>query len=664
MANTPKNKKTPLEITETHTPLADKPKAPTHKRAGKQGGQRPARDKKPQGAPSTPRTEARKSTADQGVAPRSAKAPRPAAPKSTASKSAAPRSAAPKSAAPTGDTAAPRSRGRGQKLRVFSLGGLGEIGKNMTVLEYGSDMVVIDCGVAFPDDDLLGVDLVIPDVTYLERNAHKIRAILLTHGHEDHIGSLPYVLASIAVPVYGTALTLGILRGKLREAKLPYEPELYTVEAGDTVSLGVFRAEFIHVNHSIADACALAIKTPVGTVFHSGDFKLDVSPMDGHLMDLERLSRLGREGVVLMLGESTNAERGGFTPSERTVGSSFDRIFADHRDKRILVATFSSNVHRVQQIMNASVKFGRKVAILGRSMVNVIGAAMELGYISLPEGTLIDLADIRRYRPDQLTLITTGSQGEPMSALYRMAFGEHDRVRLSPQDLVVLSASAIPGNEKFVDNIINALVRQGIRVVSDRADHVHVSGHACAEELKLMLALVRPKFFMPIHGESRHLYAHKAIAEFMGIPASHVFVGDIGRVLEVGPDSASFAGTVPAGSVYVDGTGVGDVGASVLRDRRTLAEGGLIVVVAHISADGDLLTPPEIISRGYVYMKESEELLVGARIAVAGAIARTYGRKHGDLATTKAAVKDELSRYFYTANRRRPMILPLIYRED
>ena len=410
----------------------------------------------------------------------------------------------------------------GGKLRVMSLGGLQEIGKNMTVFEYGDDIIVVDAGLGFPDDEMLGVDLVIPDISYLVKNAHKIRGILITHGHEDHIGAIPYVLQQINVPIYGTRLSLGIIEGKLDENPPPFEPELYTVEAGDVINLGVFKAEFIHVNHSIADACAISLKTPVGTVFHTGDFKLDVSPVDGKMMDLTRIGEIGKSGVTLLLCESTNVERPGFTASERTVGSSLERIFAQYTDRRLIITTFSSNVHRVQQIINTSHRHGRKVAVIGRSMINVIGAAAELGYMELPDGVLIDINEIKRYKPEELTLITTGSQGEPMSALYRIAFSEHDRVKISPKDVVVLSSSAIPGNEKLVGKIINALVKNGVKVVNDSTEDVHVSGHACREEIKLVMALLRPKYLMPIHGEYRHLYANKDIGEFMGISAENI----------------------------------------------------------------------------------------------------------------------------------------------
>ena len=465
-----------------------------------------------------------------------------------------------------------KNRGaKGQKLRVMCLGGLAEVGKNMTVFEYGNDIVVIDAGMGFPDEEMPGVDLVIPDISYLVKNADRVRGILITHGHEDHIGAIPYLLQQISVPIYGTRLALGIIEGKLDENPPPDIPELYTVEAGDVISLGTFKAEFVHVNHSIADACAISLRTPVGTVFYTGDFKLDVSPIDGKMMDLTRIGEIGKAGVELLMCESTNAERAGYTPSERTVGSSLERIFAQYVDRRLIIATFSSNVHRVQQIINASASHGRKVAVLGRSMVNVIGAAAELGYMDLPDGVLIDVSDIKRYKPEEITLITTGSQGEPMSALYRIAFGEHDRVRVNPRDVVVLSSSAIPGNEKFVGKIINALVRCGVKVVNDSTEDVHVSGHACREEIKLMMALTRPKYFMPIHGEYRHLYANKEIAEFMGIPASNIFVSEIGKVFEMDKHSAAFNGSVTAGKVLVDGAGVGDIGSVVLRDRKHLA---------------------------------------------------------------------------------------------
>ena len=549
----------------------------------------------------------------------------------------------------------------GGKLRVIALGGLQEIGKNMTVLEYGDDMVVIDAGLGFPDDEMLGIDLVIPDISYLVKNAHKIRGILITHGHEDHIGAIPFLLQQINVPIYGTRLSLGIIEGKLDENPPPFDPELYTVEAGDVINLGVFKAEFIHVNHSIADACAIALKTPVGTVFHTGDFKLDVSPIDGKIMDLTRIGEIGKAGVELLLCESTNAERAGFTASERTVGYSLERIFNQYEDRRLIISTFSSNVHRVQQIINTSHSHGRKVAILGRSMVNVIGAAAELGYIDLPDGVLIDISDIKRYRPEDLTLITTGSQGEPMSALYRIAFSEHDKVKISPRDVVVLSSSAIPGNEKLVGKIINALVKTGVKVVNDSTEDVHVSGHACREEIKLMMALLKPKYLMPIHGEYRHLYANKDIGEFMGIPSENIFISELGKVLELDRKGARFNGSEIAGQVLVDGRGVGDIGSVVLRDRKHLSEDGLVVVVATIDLEERIVVSgPDIVSRGFVYVKESEELMKEARSIAEGSLIRAMSKGLGDRMHLKGVIKDDLAKFIYKETKRKPMILPVI----
>ena len=546
------------------------------------------------------------------------------------------------------------------KLKIMSLGGLQEIGKNMTVIEYGDDIVVIDAGMGFPDDEMLGIDLVIPDISYLIKNAHKIRGILITHGHEDHRGGVPYVLSQINVPIYGTRLALGIIEGKLDENPPPFEPELYTVEAGDIISLGVFKAEFVHVNHSIADACAISLKTPYGIVFHTGDFKLDVSPIDGKMMDITRIGEIGKMGVELLLCESTNAERAGFTPSERTVGSSLERIFAQYESRRLIIATFSSNVHRVQQIINSSAKHGRKVAVLGRSMVNIIGAAAELGYMDLPDGVLIDISDIKKYKPEEITLITTGSQGEPMSALYRIAFDGHDKVKINPNDVVVLSSSAIPGNEKLVGKIINALVKNGVKVVNDSTEDVHVSGHACREEIKLMMALTKPKYFMPIHGEYRHLYANKELAEFMGIPSQNIFVSELGKVLEIDRKGAKFNGTVPAGAVLVDGSGVGDIGSVVLRDRKHLSEDGLVVVVATVdSVSKQIVSGPDIVSRGFVYVKESEDLMRDARKIAESALEKAM-RGRFDYAYIKGSVRDELAKFILKETKRKPMILPVI----
>ena len=554
-----------------------------------------------------------------------------------------------------------KTKGAQGKLRIISLGGLQEIGKNMTVFEYGDDMVVIDAGLGFPDDEMLGIDLVIPDISYLVKNAHKIRGILITHGHEDHIGAVPYLLQQINVPIYGTRLSLGIIEGKLDENPPIFDPELYTVEAGDVINLGVFKAEFVHVNHSIADACAISLKTPVGTIFHTGDFKIDVSPIDGKMIDLTRIGEIGKSGVELLLCESTNAERAGFTASERTVGSSLERIFAQYEDRRLIITTFSSNVHRVQQIINASHNHGRKVAILGRSMVNIIGAAAELGYMDLPDGVLIDISDIKRYRPEDITLITTGSQGEPMSALYRIAFSEHDKVKISPKDVVVLSSSAIPGNEKLVGKIINALVKNGVKVVNDSTEDVHVSGHACREEIKLMMALLKPKYLMPIHGEYRHLYANKEIGEFMGIPSENIFISEIGKVLEIDRKGARFNGAEMAGKVLIDGSGVGDIGSVVLRDRKHLSEDGLVVVVVTVDMEGRMIVSgPDIVSRGFVYVKESEELMKEARSIAENSLIKAMSKGMGDRTHLKGIIKDDLAKFIYKETKRKPMILPII----
>ncbi len=546
------------------------------------------------------------------------------------------------------------------KLRVMMLGGLNEIGKNLCVLEYGDDMIVVDCGLAFPDEEMLGVDLVIPDISYLEKNVDKLRGILLTHGHEDHIGALPYVLRTINPPIYGTRLTLGILENKLAEQRLPHKVKMTTVSAGDTVKLGAFSAEFIRVNHSIADACCIAITTPVGVVLHTGDFKIDVSPIEGEMMDLTRIGEYGRRGVLLLMCESTNVGRGGHTPSERKVGASLDSIFMNNVDKRIIVATFSSNVHRVQQIINYSAKYGRKVAITGRSMLNVVGAATRLGYMTVPDNCLIDISEIGRYPANKITIVTTGSQGEPMSALYRMAFSDHNQVELTPGDLVVLSSHAIPGNEKLVGKIINEMYRRGVNVYHEEAE-VHVSGHACAEEIKLLHALVKPKYFMPIHGEYSHLMQHKELAEYMGMNPNHIFVCDIGQVLELDRDSCKRAGTVPAGRVLVDGYGVGDVGNIVLRDRRHLAQDGLIVVVATVDAETrTIMSGPDIISRGFVYVREAEDLMEQVRTIARDSLTETLERGTLEWTQMKQNIKDDLSKYLYSKTKRKPMILPVI----
>ena len=548
------------------------------------------------------------------------------------------------------------------KIRIIPLGGLGEIGKNMTVIEYEDEMIVVDCGLGFPDDDMPGIDLVIPDMTYLESNKNRLRGIFLTHGHEDHIGAIPYLLRSVNAPLYGTPLTLGIIKNKLEEHVLPQTPRFHPVNAGDRVRLGAIEVEFIHVNHSIADACALAIRTPLGTILHTGDFKLDTTPIDGEMMDIVRLGELGREGVLMLMCESTNAERPGHTPSERKVGASLEYIFSTHQKKRIIIATFSSNVHRVQQIIDTSARHGRKVAITGRSMLNIVSAATELGYMKVPAGVLVDINDIKRYKPGELTLVTTGSQGEPMSALYRMAFSDHSQVTLGANDLVVLSASAIPGNEKLVGRIINELSKNEVEVLHDAVVEVHVSGHACQEELKLMQALTKPKYFMPIHGESRHLMANRDLARYMGMNSKNIFLSEIGKVLEIDASGARWGGTVPAGKILVDGYGVGDVGNIVLRDRRHLAQDGLIVVVATVDMDERLiLSGPDIVSRGFVYVREAEELMEEVKQIAYEALDRVMNsRGQIDRMQLKKYLKDDLTRFLYAKTKRKPMILPVI----
>ena len=560
-----------------------------------------------------------------------------------------------KKQAPKGRTSTRLPNG---KLKVMSLGGLNEIGKNMTVLEYENDIIIVDCGLGFPDDDMPGIDLVIPDFSYLETNREKIRGVFFTHGHEDHIGAVPYLLRALNPTLYGTRLTLGIIKNKLAEHSLPHTPSLQCVTAGQTVRAGAFSVEFIHVNHSIADACCLAIKTPLGTVVHTGDFKLDVTPIDGEIMDIARLGEIGREGVLLLLCESTNAERPGYTPSEKKVGQSLEYIFNTNEDKRIVIATFSSNVHRVQQIIDASARHGRKVAVTGRSMLNIMGAAIELGYMNVPSDVLIDISEIRRYKPEQLTLITTGSQGEPMSALSRMAFGEHSQVTLGERDLVVLSSSAIPGNEKLVGRVINELSKNGVKVLHDAVVAVHVSGHACQEELKLMQALTKPRYFMPIHGEFRHLAANRELALDMGMDSRNIFISDLGKVLEIDKHGARFGETVQAGNVLVDGYGVGDVGNIVLRDRKNLSQDGLIAVVD--LASRLLMSGPDIVSRGFVYVRESEELMENARKIALASIEDELRGRNIDRARLKNRISGDLAKYLYAQTKRKPMILPIV----
>lgn len=547
------------------------------------------------------------------------------------------------------------------KLKVISLGGLQEIGKNMTVFEYDNDIIIVDCGLAFPEDDMLGIDLVIPDISYLVKNMDRIRGIVLTHGHEDHIGALPYVLKEINVPVFGTLLTLGLLENKLKEHGINKLVTLHTVVPGEMVKLGQFKVEFIHTNHSIADAVALAITTPVGVVVHTGDFKVDYTPIDGGVMDLHRFAELGKAGVLLLLSDSTNAERKGFTMSESSVGGVFDDIFSETPKNRIMVATFSSNIHRIQQIVNSAYKYGRKVAIIGRSMVNAVKTSIELDYLNMPDNTLIDISEIKNYTDDKLVIITTGSQGETMSALSRIAANEHKQVFIRPGDKIIISASSIPGNEKNISNVINELMRKGADVVYDGIADIHVSGHARQEELKLMLSLVKPKYFMPVHGEYVHLLSHRDLALSLGIPKENIFVMNIGEVLEISKKDAKVNGTVPSGQVLVDGLGVGDVGNIVLRDRRNLSENGLMIVVVAIdSASGCIVSGPDIISRGFVYVRESEDLMDEAKSVINDALMKCEANHISGWSNIKNTIKDTLKNFLWQKMKRSPMILPII----
>ena len=548
-----------------------------------------------------------------------------------------------------------------QKLKIIPLGGLNEIGKNMTVFEYGDDIFVVDCGIAFPDDDMPGVDLVIPDTAYLEKNKDRVRGIVITHGHEDHIGALPFVLKKINVPVYGTKLTIGLIENKLKEHNILSSCKLNRMKPGDIIKLGKsFSVEIIRSNHSIAGAVALAIKTPVGIVVHTGDFKIDSTPIEGEMIDLTRLGELGREGVLLLMSDSTNVERKGYTMSESTVGGKFDEIFKNC-SKRIIVATFASNVHRVQQIINAAAKYGRKVAVSGRSMENVVEVAIMLGYMTIPEKTLISIDDIKRYRDDQLVIVTTGSQGEAMSALFRMAYSDHRKVELTPNDLIIISASPIPGNEKTISRVINELFRHGTEVIYESLAEVHVSGHACQEELKMMLALTKPKFFMPVHGEYRHLHRHLQLGMQMGIDERNIFIMENGRVLEIDNNSAKMLGMVPSGKLLVDGLGVGDVGNIVLRDRKHLSNDGLIVCVVSISEDtGEIVAGPDIISRGFVYVREAEDLMEEARKVTKAALDKCIAKGATDWSALKLAMRNALSDFMFAKTKRSPMLLPVV----
>ena len=547
-----------------------------------------------------------------------------------------------------------------EKLRIIPLGGLLEIGKNITVFEYENDIVLVDCGLAFPEDDMLGIDLVIPDLTYLEKNKEKIRGLVITHGHEDHIGSIPYLLKQFNVPIYGTKLTIGLIEHKLEEHKLLRSAKLKVVTPGQTVNLGSMKVEFIRITHSIPDACSLAIHTPVGTVVHTGDFKIDYTPIDGEMIDFGRLAELGNKGVLALMSDSTNSERKGYTMSESTVGEVLDKLFINCT-KRIVVATFSSNVHRIQQIVNSAVKYGRKVAICGRSMVNTIETARKFGYIKVPDNVFIDIDMIKSYPDEKLTIITTGSQGETMSALTRMASGEHKKVQITPNDLIIISANPIPGNENSVSKVIDDLMKIGAEVIYNALEDIHVSGHACQEEQKLMISLVRPKYFIPVHGEYRQLIAHSETAKKIGVDPENIFIMTNGRILELNEYEAKLTGTVPVGKIMVDGLGVGDVGNIVLRDRQRLSQDGLIIIVLTMdSTTGRVVAGPDVLSRGFVYVRESENLMEEIKQLLRAKILKLEEKHITDWTTIKSLLREELRDYIYKKTKREPMILPII----
>ena len=546
-------------------------------------------------------------------------------------------------------------------IRAYFLGGLNEIGKNFTLFECGEDMVIVDCGMAFPNSDMLGIDCVIPDFTFVEKNMERIRGVVITHGHEDHIGSLPYLLKRINVPVYGTALTIGLITNKLREHNLIRSAKLNVCKAGDHIKFGCMEIELIHVNHSVSDAVAIAIHSPAGIVVHTGDFKIDFTPAEGQMIDLARFAELGREGVLALLMDSTNAERPGYTRTEQMVNESLNRLFQQAEGKRIIVATFASNISRVQQIINCAVKYGRKVALSGRSMLNVMGIATELGYLNVPEGVLVELNSINRFEKSEIVLVTTGSQGEPMSALTRMAFSDHRQVEVDSGDFIILSARPIPGNEKTVGSVVDELLRKDCTVIYESMYEVHVSGHACQEELKIIQALVRPKYFIPVHGEHKHLRKNASLAIALGVKPENIFIGGIGNVLELHEDYMKQLQDVPAGAVMVDGLGVGDVGSVVMRDRKHLGEDGIIIAVCSIeSASGHVASGPDIVSRGFVYVRESEKLMDEARELVYNTLEACANDGTRDWTALKQSVKDELSRFLYRKTKRNPMILPII----
>mgnify|MGYP001851782618 FL=1 len=547
-----------------------------------------------------------------------------------------------------------------EKLKIIPLGGLNEIGKNMTAYEYGGEIIVVDCGMAFPGDDMYGIDLIIPDVSYLIKNRTRIRGLFITHGHEDHIGAIPYVLKQVNMPIYCTRFTAGLIKLKLEEHGLVKSTKLITVEPGKSVRAGKFTVEFLHVNHSIADSVAFAIHTHMGTVVHTGDFKIDSTPIDGEVIDLARFGELGKEGVLALLADSTNVERPGFTPSEKTVGATFTRQFQGC-DDRIIVTTFASNVHRIQQVLDAAAAFGRKVAVTGRSMENIMKVSTELGYMKVPKNTLVDINKIKGLPKNRQVIVTTGSQGEEMSALYRMAFSQHKQVELGAGDKVIISASAIPGNEVTVSRVINELFRKGVKVVYNKADILHVSGHACQEELKIIHALTKPRFFIPLHGEQRMLQIHSQLAQDMGMDRNHIAIADNGAVIEITAKTIKVNGSVPSGEVYVDGSGVGDVGAVVMRDRKRLAEDGMVVVVLPISAhDGNLLSEPEIITRGFIYVKESGDLMKELQGVARDAAENVRSRR--DDGELKGTVKSAVSSYLFKTTKRNPMVIPVVTR--
>ena len=545
------------------------------------------------------------------------------------------------------------------KVKIIPLGGLHEIGKNLTVIEYRDDIIIVDCGMTFPEDEMLGIDVVIPDVTYLENNKHKIKGLVLTHGHEDHIGAIPYVLRKLDLDIYGTGLTIGLLENKLKEHRLSRD-KLHVVNAGDVVKLGKMEVEWINVNHSIPDSCALAIKTPLGYVYHSGDFKVDFTPISGKPINLTRIAEIGEKGVLAMIGESTNVLRPGYTMSESKVGETFNRLFQNLQDNRIIIATFASNVHRVQQIINSAEKYGRKVVLSGRSMVNVTETARKLGQFRVKKDTFVDIRDMDKYDDSEIVLITTGSQGEPMSALTRIAYGEHRKIQLTPNDAIILSATPIPGNENAVTKVINRLLERGAKVIYETLSEIHVSGHACQEELKLILSLVKPKYFIPAHGEVRHLMKHANIAMQMGMPEENIFIMENGNCLEISQKDAKLAGDVPSGNILVDGLGVGDVGNIVLRDRRHLSEDGLIIVVITITKEGKVVSGPDIISRGFVYVRESEDLIEDAKNVVRKILKDDSKDNLKDWNGLKSDIRDNLRSYIFKNTKRNPMILPII----